>query len=48
MNGFILLLRNIRNISVNCTIPGAVSGEKRLHSMNVHISIQQSRNPPAT
>ena len=47
MNGFIVLLRK-KNTIVNCTIRGAVSGEKRFHNKNAHISIQQSRNPPAT
>ena len=28
MNGFIVLPRNTRNVDVNCTILGAVSGEK--------------------
>ena len=48
INGFIVLLRYKRNWIVNCTILGAVSGEKRFQSANAHAGIQQSRNPPAT
>ena len=35
-------------LSVNCTIRGAVSGEKRFQNINPHIGTQQIRNPPAT
>ena len=35
-------------MAVNCTILGAVSGEKRFQNINTHIGIQQTRNPTTT